>query len=218
MSGASREATGALIGRLAGELRPVRRLARPGWRAAAWLALVALAAVLLATQVDMAAVAARLSARPDMWLAAVGSAATAVTAAVAALMLALPDRDRRWALLPLPPLALWLAASGMGCLRQDVAGLLHPASLEDSMADCLPSILETSVLLALPFGFLIWRARPLRIAPVAWTGGLAVAAASASLLWLNHPFDAGLTDFLVHAAAVALVMASCRVVSLILPE
>jgi hypothetical protein len=41
-------------------------------------------------------------------------------------------------------------------------------------------------------------------------GGLAVAATAASLLWLDHPFDAGLADLLVHAAAVALVVALLR--------
>jgi hypothetical protein len=41
--------------------------------------------------------------------------------------------------------------------------------------------------------------------------GLAVAAASATLLNLFHPFDAALIDLLVHAFAVALVVVVSRV-------
>ena len=217
MSGAA-DMTGALIGRLTAELRPVRRLARPGWRAASWLGLVALAAVWLAIRADLGAVAARVMAHSDMWLSVAGSTLTAVFACVAVLMLALPDRDGRWALLPLPPLALWLGASGIGCLRQDAIALVHPASLMEASSACLPFILTSSALLALPLGVLIWRARPLRIGLVALLGGLALAAASASLLWLSHPFDASLADLIVHMAAVALVIVCCRIAALFLPE
>lgn len=218
MSGVTREATGVLIGRLGTELRPVRRLAGPVWRAAAWLGVVLLGAALVAMRVDMEPVAARLAARPDMWLAAVGSVTTAVAGALAVMMLALPDRDARWALLPLPPALLWLGASGMGCARQDAIALLHPASMGQAANECLPFILGASLLLALPLGVLLWRARPLRPGLVAWTGGLAVAAAAASLLWLCHPFDASLADLIVHAAAIGLVMLGCRIVALLLPE
>ena len=41
--------------------------------------------------------------------------------------------------------------------------------------------------------------------------GLAVAAASATLLNLFHPFDAAVVDLLVHAFAVALVVVVSRV-------
>ncbi len=210
--------TGALIGRLTAELRPVRRLARPGWRAASWLGFVVLAGVVLAVRADLGAVAARVVAYPDMWLSVAGSVLTAVAAAVAVLMLALPDRDGRWALLPLPPFALWLGASGVGCLRQDAIALLHGASLAAAGSACLPFILTSSALLAVPLGALIWRARPLRIGLVALIGGLALSAASASLLWLSHPFDASLADLVVHMAAVGLVVICCRIAALFLPE
>jgi len=41
--------------------------------------------------------------------------------------------------------------------------------------------------------------------------GLAVAAASATVLNLFHPFDAAVVDLLVHALAVALVVVVSRV-------
>ncbi len=214
MSGSTEE----LIGRLSANLRPVRRLAPPRWRATLWLGFVALAAAWLATRANLPAVAARLAAHADMWLAVAGSVATAVTAGVAALMLALPDRDRRWALLPLPFAAVWLGANGVGCLRADTIRLMHPATMAAASENCLPFILKTSAVLAIPLGVLLWRARPLRVGLVAWTGGLAIAAAAASLLWLDHPFDAGLADLIVHVVAVGLVMLVCRIAALLFPE
>jgi hypothetical protein len=41
---------------------------------------------------------------------------------------------------------------------------------------------------------------------VAATGGLAAAAAAASLLWFVHPFDATASDLAVHVLAVGLVI------------
>src|SRR5579872_6436808 len=106
-----------LIGTLAADLRPVRPLRPPLWRALYWLLLVALIAAGLAIFSDLAAMRHRLEASPDMWLAVLGSAATAATAAFAAFELSLPDRSRGWALLPLPPAVFWVVASGLGCLR-----------------------------------------------------------------------------------------------------
>lgn len=203
-------ATDLLIDRLSTELRPVRRIA-PAWaRAAAWLALVGLFAVVLAARADLPAVAARLMSYPDMWLAVVGSVSTALLGSFAAMQLSLPDRSHRWALLPLPAAALWLGASGLGCLRQEFVALVHPATMHDAMMDCMPFILGTSLVLAVPLAVLLWRARPLRPELVAGVGGLATAAAAASLLWFEHPFDASFADLAVHVAAVLLVVLACR--------
>ena len=202
--------TDTLIARLSSELPPVRRIA-PAWlRTGAWLALVALFAAALAARADLPAVAARLMAYPDMWLAVVGSLGTALLGAFAAMQLSLPDSSRRWALLPLPTAALWLGASGLGCLRQEVVAAVHPATMRQAMADCMPFILGTSLVLAVPLALLLWRARPLRPELVAGVGGLATAAAAASLLWFEHPFDASAADLAVHVAAVLVVVLACR--------
>jgi hypothetical protein len=206
--------TERLIGELVQELRPVRRIASPWWRAGLFVALVALAAAVLAARADLPAVAARLGSAPDMWLAVVGSVATTVLAAVAACMASVPGRSRRWALLPLPAVALWLGASGLGCLRGTALAVLHKATMADAMHDCMPFILRTSVLLAVPMAALLWWARPLRPGLVSILGGLAVAAGSASLLWLFHPFDASAADLAAHTVAVLAVLVLCRVVAL----
>ena len=204
-------ATEQLIDRLATGLAPVRRIA-PAWaRAGAWMVLVAVFAIVLASRADLPAVGARLMSFPDMWLAVVGSVATALLAAFAAMQLSLPDRSWRWSLLPLPAAALWLGASGLGCLRQDIAAAVQPETMHDAMYDCMPFILKTSLILAVPLAVLLWRARPLRPELVATTAGLATAAAAASLLWFDHPFDASAADLLVHVVAVLLVVLACRV-------
>src|SRR5258708_27342631 len=102
---------------LTADLQPVRRLPPPGRRALLWLALVAALAFTLASVADRPAVAARLMAAPDLWLATSGSALTMVLAAFAAFQLSLPDRSPLWALLPLPAALLWIGASGAACLR-----------------------------------------------------------------------------------------------------
>ena len=198
-----------LIGALAADLRPVRRLRPPGLRALIWLAVVAAAGVGLASISDLGAVRERLAATPDMWLALAGSAATAVLAALAAFQLSLPDRHPAWALLPLPAALLWLGASGLGCLRGWVLPNVHPASLGDAM-HCLAFILGLSVPLSALLVVMLRRAATLQPNLTAAMAGLAAAAAAATLLAFVHPFDASMTDLVVHVVAVLAVVAVNR--------
>jgi len=207
--------TDRLIEELARGLPPVRRIASPAARAGIWLAVVAVIGAVLASHAHLSAVAARLFSAADMWLAVVGSVATTVLAAIAACVVSVPGRSRRWAWLPAPGVALWLGSSGMGCLRATADAVLHPATMSQAMELCLPFILKMSVLLAVPLALLLWWARPLRPTLVAGLGGLAVAAGSSSLLWFFHPFDASYEDLGVHAGAVLLVVLICRAVALL---
>ena len=84
-----------LIQHLATDLAPVHRLYSPSVRALGWLVVVATTAIVLATYADLPAIGRRLAAAPDMWLAVVGSVATAVLAAFAAFRLCLPDTRAR---------------------------------------------------------------------------------------------------------------------------
>ena len=198
-----------LIHDLAADLRPVRRLRPPGLRALAWLAAVGAAGAGLASISDLGAVRDRLAAAPDMWLALAGSAATAALAALAAFQLGLPDRRPAWALLPLPAALLWLGASGLGCLRGRVLPGVHPASLGDAM-DCLAFILGLSMPLSALLVLMLRRAATLEPGLTAAMAGLASAAAAATLLALVHPFDASVTDLVVHAVTVLAVVAANR--------
>jgi hypothetical protein len=60
---------------------------------------------------------------------------------------------------------------------------------------------------------MLWCGYPLDPGLTAAIGGLAVAAAAATLLNFFHPYDAAATDLLVHAVAVAMVIAGIRALS-----
>jgi hypothetical protein len=200
-----------LIGNLAASLQPVRPLLSPPLRALIWLALVAAGAGGLAMFANLAAMWERLTATPDMMLAVIGSAATAATAAFAAFELSMPDRSRAWALLPLPAFALWLGASGLGCLRAYVLPGTHVATMGETR-DCLVFIVGLSVPLSAVLILMLRRACSLAPALTATMAGLASAAAAATLLNFFHPYDAAATDLVVHLIAVGLVVLALRAV------
>ena len=202
-----------LIHGLASDLAPVHPLPPAGRRALVWLGFVIFAGLVLSLIADLNAFTQRFMASPDMWMAMLGSALTAVLAAIAAFKLSMPDASRTWAWLPLPAVVLWVGASGMGCLRTVIVPGTHEAPMAETM-ECLTIIVALSV----PFGLLMFamlrEAFTLLPGLNATIAGLAVAAASATLLNLFHPIDAAVVDLLVHALAVGLVIAVARVVGL----
>jgi hypothetical protein len=124
-----------------------------------------------------------------------------VAAAFAAFATSVPGRTKAWALLPLPPLALWVGASGFGCLRDWIApgtGQPHP----QEVAGCFSFLVCVSVPLSVLIVVMLRRACPLRPNLTAALGGLAAAAAAAALLMPFHPHDATASDLLIHAVAV----------------
>jgi hypothetical protein len=194
-----------LIQALSADLTPVRRLAPPGLRTLSWLAAVGAIALALATVSDIGAMSRRLMAAPDMWLAAIGSLVTAVLAAVAAFQLSLPDRRPAWALLPMPAAALWIGASGLGCLRSWLVPETHFASLGESEI-CLAFILGFSVPLSVLLIVMLRQGCSLRPNLASVISGLACASAAATLLNFIHPYDAAATDLAIHVFAVASVI------------
>ena len=201
----------AMIDGLTEDLRPVGRLMPPGMRALVWLGLVTAAAAVLAMFSHLSDMAYRLRDVPDMWLAVIGSILTMILAAVATFELSLPDRSPGWALLPLPGLAVWVAASGMGCLRAWVIPDMHAASLGEAR-DCFVFIVSLSVPLSIVTILMVRRAFPMRPNLTAATGGIAVSAAAATLLNFFHPYDVGALDLAVHGVAIGLVIAANRAV------
>ena len=198
-----------LIGTLAADLAPVHRLPPPVLRTARWLLLVAVIAAVLAMFSNVAGTWQRLAASSDMWLAALGAMATAATAAFAAFALSLPDRSRAWALLPLPAAAVWVAASGLGCLRAYVLPGTHVAAMGETR-DCLLFIVGLSVPLSAALIVMLRQGYSLAPPLTAAMAGLAAAAAAATLLNFFHAFDAAATDLAVHAVAVVVVIAAAR--------
>jgi hypothetical protein len=198
-----------LIRHLTADLAPVQRLRSPTVRALLWLAVVAAMALALIAFSDLSAVTRRLASAPDMWMSALGSAATTVLAALAAFHLSMPDRSRAWALLPLPAALIWIAATGAGSLRSWLIPDAHAATMGEEK-DCLLFIVGLSVPLSALLILMLRRAFPLDPGLTAAMAGLAAAAAAATLLLLFHPFDASATDLTVHTFAVGLVVVANR--------
>ncbi len=192
-----------LIDALARGLVPVRRLGSPLRRMLGWLLVVVLPGAGLAAVADLRATLSCHAAEPDLVLAALGSIATAVTAAAAAILATLPDRNPRWAFLPAPSLALWIGASVSG------AGAGHgaPISLSEACA-CVGFILGLGVPFALLLAAILKGGYALHPSLSGGLAGLAAASAAASILGLFHPFAMVLNDLALHALAVALLSAA----------
>ena len=116
-------------------------------------------------------------------------------------MTSVPGRSARWALLPLVPAALWIGASGLGCLRGWIAPGTNIAD-GHAMEGCFAFLVGVSLPLSGLLVVMLRRACPLRPNLTAALGGLAAAAAAATLLVPFHPHDATATDLLIHALTV----------------
>ncbi len=204
------DANDRLVQALGADLTPVRRLTAPALRVLLWLAIIGAVALALTMVSDVGAMIDRLMAAPDMWLAATGSALTAVLAAAAAFQLGLPDRKAAWALLPLPAFLLWIGAAGMGCLRPWSIAEAYPMP-PSGTEHCLMFIIGLSLPLSLLLIVMLRRGFSLRPNLTAIVGGLACASAAATLLNFIHPYDAAATDLAVHAFAVIIVMVATTI-------
>jgi len=199
------EETAQLIERLAAEARPVTRLRPPALRAASWLIIVAAIIVAAILMFANLAVFAQRARDPKLVYELLGTLLTGAASVLAAFHLSLPDRGRSWALLPLPPLALWIASSGYACYRHWI--IFGPTGWElGESAHCLRFILGWSVPLALSLVVVLRRAAPLAPMGVAALGGLGVAAIAAFALQFFHPFDVTFVDLAVHLGAVCIVV------------
>jgi hypothetical protein len=199
--------TEELVSRLAAGLAPVRRLPPPGLQTVAWLAFAALVLGLAVGMHGLRPDFAERMARPHEVLQLAASLATGVAAAYAAFQLTRPDRPLAWALLPLPPLALWLGSLGAGCLA-DLARMGPEAFALGTSWGCLRFI----ALLSLPLSAgLVWamrRADRLRPTPVMALGGLAAASLCSAGLSVSHHLDAALMVLVWHGASIAVVVAA----------
>lgn len=193
-----------LIGELTAGLRPVRRMPRPSLQAGIWLGLAAAAiGGAVASHGLRHDMAERMLLPQDVaqWIASVVAGGTA---ALAAAMLARPDRSPRWALLPLPALALWFASLGWGCLA-DLDRLGPMGEQIGTSWGCLKFILAMGIPLAGVQFWLLRHAGPVRPGPVLVLGGLASAALCSAGLSLFHHLDASVMILLWHGGAMALL-------------
>jgi len=193
----------SLVDSLAGALRPVRRLPAPSLRALTWCAAAFGLGLALMPFADLDGLRTRMAV-PDLRYAALGAVLTALTAALAAFQTSVPGRSPAWALLPLGPAALWIGASGLGCLRDWAV----PGTGAPEGGGCFVFLLTVSVPLSLGLVLMLRRACPLRPNLTAALAGLSAAAAAAALLVPFHPHDATATDLALHLVVVGLVIAA----------
>jgi len=196
-----------LIGALAANLAPVRRLRPPVTRALSWLLLAALLLAVLAVSQGIRPDLAQRLHGPSFILGVAGASLTGILAAVAAFMLSLPDRSRFYLLLPAPALVLWLSTIGYQCLTNWVS--LEPNGIRlGETARCFATLVLTSLPLSLAMVVMLRYAAPLRPMSVTLTGSLAVAAITATALSLFHDLDATVMILTWNLGTAALFVAT----------
>lgn len=199
----------ALICQLTDRLRPVRRLPAPWVRASFWILLWAGLAGAMVGFHGSSTLLAKFGDGRAQILGFAGAVLTAITAVLAAFILSVPGRSARWALLPLPSLALWVSADGLGCL----VDAIDPNIIEPSPVSCIKMIVLLATPLSLVLLVMLRRAFNLHPHLTATMAGLAAAAAAAVVLDLVHPVSAGALDAVAHAAAVLVVVAVNRLLT-----
>lgn len=178
-----------LLAALAADLTPVRRLRPPVVRVACWLLLATFVLVALATAQGLRPDLVQRLRDPFFVTGIAGALLTGVLAAIAAILLSLPDRSRRWLLLPMPTLAVWLSTVGYQCLTNWVSLAPNGISLGET-ARCFATLVLTSLPLSLAMLMMLQHAAPLRPTGAILLGSLAVAAITATALSLFHNIDA----------------------------
>jgi hypothetical protein len=198
--------TDDLVSAMVREMGPVKRLRPPMLRAALWLGFsVLVIAAIIAWAGPRHDLAERL-AGPWELAQMVAAGLTGILAAVAAFHLALPDRPGRWALLPLPGFALWIATLGYGCVADFVR--LGPEGLALGTSwGCLGFILGLSLPMGGAMLVALRHAGPIRPVPTMAAGTLSVAMLASVGLSIVHHLDAAIMVLVWHAGAVAVAVA-----------
>ncbi|WP_407518592.1 NrsF family protein [Methylobacterium oryzisoli] len=191
---------GTTIEALARRLEPMRRLEPPGRRVAVWGAVVLALGTGLAAVADLAGLARRMAAMPEIGLMLAAAALTAAAAGLAAVLTGLPDRSPHWGWLPLPPLGLWLGAGTAAVLRGGGSG----GSLAEA-AGCALFVAGVALPVALVLAEGVRRGHPLRPRLTGGLVGLGAAASAETLLAFFHPHLPSPGDLALHAAVLGAI-------------
>jgi hypothetical protein len=193
-----------LIQQLAEGAQPVGRLLAPWRRAALWVAAslgyvgIVVAASLLASG------GLQGSTEPRLALELAAILATAATAAIAAFSSVVPGRNRRFLLLPLIPLSIWLAMLGNGCLQDWQAMGLAGLQLRTDW-DCVFPAIILSVLPAAAMLLMLRRGVPLLPGVSLALGAVATGAMANLGLRIFHAGDLGIQILIWHAGGAVVV-------------
>jgi hypothetical protein len=191
------------IQQLAERAQPVTRLLAPWRRTVLWLAASLLYVSIVITAYLWADGGLRASIEPRLVLELAAILATAVAAAIAAFSSVVPGRDRRFLLLPLIPLSLWLATLGHGCFHD--WRVLGNAGLQVRTDwGCALPALVVSVLPAGTMLLMLRRGVPLLPAVTVALGVLATGAIANFGLRIFHAGDLSIQILVWHAGAAVL--------------
>jgi len=198
--------TEELVGSLAGDVTPVRRLLWPWVRLLVWLAFslpwIAFIVWYRGPRADIA-----LKIGEGGWLFEQSLAlTTALAAGLAALCASIPGRPVWERVLPLLPLGLWIAIVVGGSVRSVMAGGAWSPLLEVDWI-CLPNIASLAVVPAIAMIALIRRGAP--VSPYTTIGYAALAATALAEFGLRffHAQDASLMVLVWQMGSVALLTA-----------
>jgi hypothetical protein len=194
------------IQQLEEQAQPVARLLAPWRRTLLWLAASLVYVSIVVAAYLWADGGLPVSVEPRLVLELAAILATAVTAAIAAFSSVIPGRDRRFLLLPLIPLSVWLAALGHSCLQDwqvlGTAGLQLRADW-----DCAVPALIVSALPAGAMLLMLRRGAPLAPAVSLALGALATGAVANLGLRIFHAGDLSVQILAWHGGgAVAVSM------------
>jgi hypothetical protein len=196
--------TNALIQELANSAAPVQRLPAPWARMLIWLAisvpiLATVIWLLMPSDNPVATIADRRFLIEEAALLV-----TALTASLAAFGSVVPGYDRRILLIPLLPLAAWLASLGEGCWRNWVALGANGLTLRADW-DCLPPAILIGVMPSIAMVVMLRRGAPLLPRISIALGALAVAALANLGLRLFHVGDASVMVLFWHLGGAAVL-------------
>lgn len=198
--------TEELIKRLAADTSTVRRLQPPWLRAVFWLA-IALPYVAVVVRGKLMMVdPSQTLADPRFLVEQAATFATALTAAFAAFCSIVPGFDRRKLLLPLAPLALWIASVGDGCVQDWLRFGADGLAIRPDW-DCLPSATIIGIIPAVAMVVMLRRGAPLYPRLTLVLGALAVAAIGNFGMQFFHFRDASIMMLFWHLGNVAILSA-----------
>ncbi|MBA2080000.1 hypothetical protein PCA_15990 [Rhodanobacter sp. PCA2] len=181
--------TSDLLLSLATNVPPVKRLRPPMLRALGWLLLAAAIMGLMTLSHGVRPQFAEHMRDPVFAINMVSSLLTGILATVATFFVSLPDRSRRWLLLPAPPLIAWLSTIGYQCFAGWVP--VPPGAITvEGASSCLATLVLTSLPLSLLMLVMLRYTATLRPTSIVLMGSLAVSAITATALSMFHPLDA----------------------------
>lgn len=194
-----------LIDSITASAAPVQRLRPPLVRATLWLLFAAFILVLLVVSQGVRADLTQRLQEPAFAVGLFSALLTGVLAAIAAFLISLPDRSRLWFLLPAPALIIWFSTIGYGCLIDWVS--IGPDGIRlGEAARCFATLVLASAPLSLAMLLMLRYAALLQPTAVILTGGLAVAAITATALSLFHELDATVMILVWNLGSAAVIV------------